>query len=339
LSVYGGIEVNVITFKIGIEYSTARYHYIKRFTGTKWDYLLNLFRVKKLVNMINPDLLHAHYATSNGLMAAFSGFQPLIITGWGSDIFDSPKYFPMRQMLKFSLGKAREVTVLSNITKLEISKYTSNNISIIPFGVDLEKFSKSSENKDEIIKIGTVRTLARKYGVEYLIKAFATLSKNHENIRLEIVGDGDLRLVLEQLSKDLLIENKVVFHGFINQESEFDKYIAILRSFDIFCIPSIQDSETFGVAAVEALACSIPVVATNVGGLPEVVVEGETGFLVPPEDNDSIASAIENLICDPEKRKIMGKKGRKSAEDNFDWKMNVRQMVDLYYETIKKQDL
>lgn len=333
---YSEISLHVISFDRGPKYEGVSYHYLKQFTNSKLDYFINAPRVKKLIAKIQPNVVHAHYATSYGYLGANANFHPLIITGWGADIFDSPKSFLMRRILVESFKKADAITVLSKITKKEIHKLTSKEVELIPFGVDIFKFKNINLPKGHIIRIGTVRTLSEKYGIEYLIRAFANVSQRHNNVRLEIVGDGPLREFLESLTKELKIDNLVTFHGYINQNTEFERYINIMSNFDIFAILSILDSETFGVAAVEASSCGLPVIATNVGGLPEVIDDNITGILVPPKDVSSTAEAIETLVTNDELRLKMGLLGRKKVESEYYWRDNVDKMIELYKRISKK---
>ncbi len=330
IAAYEQIELHVITFDRGVKFLNVTYHSIQKITGTKLDFFLNAPRVKLLIKQINPDVVHGHYATSYGFLSAYSGFHPLIITGWGADIFDSPSSTVMKKILQNSMKKADALTVLSKITQLEMKKLTDKKVELIPFGVDLNKFKPQDKQESDLIRIGTIRTLSEKYGLEYLIRAFAILAPKYKNIHLDIVGDGPQRDFLKELTIDLNVESKVTFHGYVNQNSEFEKYIDLLGNFDIFTILSVIDSETFGVAAVEASACQIPVVASNVGGLPEVIDDQETGIIVPPRDAEKTAEALERLINDKELRLKMGANGRRKVENNYDWKNNVQQMVDLY---------
>jgi glycosyltransferase involved in cell wall biosynthesis len=216
-------------------------------------------------------------------------------------------------------------------------KYRLDEVELVPFGVNTEKFRKNKiYQKDNLIRIGTIRTLSKKYGVEYLIRAFAMLSPKYSNIRLEIVGDGELMKFLDKLSSELNVRDKVTFHGFVSQLSEEEKYHKLLENLDVFVIPSIIDSETFGVAAVEASAYSIPVVASDVGGLPEVVENEHTGLIVPAKDVEKLAIAIEKLILDENLRKTLGKNGRKRVMKYFNWKDNVQQMISIYNALIEK---
>ena len=331
-----GVELHVISFDGGVKFEGVNYHLLRKISGTRIDYLLNVFKVKSYIKNIKPDLIHAHYATSYGFLAAFSGFHPLIITGWGADIFDSPKNPLMKRLLVNSFKKADAISVLSEITRVEIKKLTNKFVHLIPFGVDINKFYPQQLKSENLITIGTIRTRSEKYGVEYLIRAFAIVCKKHQNIQLEIVGDGELRSFLENLTVELGVENKVVFHGYINQNSSFEQYITILQNFDVFAILSILDSETFGVAAVEASACGIPIVATSVGGLPEVIDSEKTGIIVPPKNVQATAIALDRLISDKNLRIEMGKNGRRKVEKNYNWSVNIEQMINLYSQTIEK---
>ena len=327
-----GIELHVISFNRGHQYDGVFYHDLKKITGSKLDFFLNLFHAKRLIRKIKPNLVHAHYATSYGLLGAFSGVHPFMITGWGADIFDSPKHVVMKRILRYSFAKADAITVLSKITQQEMVKLSSKKVSLIPFGVDLNKFTVRPTNQTKEIRIGTIRTLSEKYGVEYLIRAFAQLRLKYDHIYLDIVGDGPLRASLTDLCKDLNVENFVTFHGYVNQNTDDEKYLKLLQGMDIFCILSVIDSETFGVAAVEASASGIPVVATRVGGLPEVIDDGSTGLLVAPRSAEETAIALEKLILDQALREKLGEQGRIKVENFYDWKKNVQQMVSIYRE-------
>lgn len=336
LSKIVGLELHVIAFKRGVEFNHVHYHFLKRHTNNKLDYVLNVPALKELIRKIKPDLLHAHYATSYGFMGSATGFHPCIITGWGADIFDSSKNPVMKMILQRSFRKADAITVLSEITLREMKKLSVKHVELIPFGVDIQLFAPSEKKPDGIFRIGTIRTLTEKYGVEFLIRAFALLHPNYPNVRLEIVGDGKLRSSLEDLAVTLGVKDRIIFHGYINQKSHFQDYYRILSGFDVFCIPSILDSETFGVAAVEACSCGIPVVASRIGGLTEVIEDGITGMLVPAKDHVQISKAIEKLIVDPELKMRMGKEARSRTEAHYNWDESVNKMLSVYKKVLVK---
>lgn len=336
LSQNSEIELHVISPGGGVMFENVRYYRLYPYTRTRLDYILNLGFLKKLLKKIKPDLLHAHYATSYGFMAARTGFHPLVITGWGADIFDSPSNLLMKLMLKYSFAKGDAITVLSKIALREIKKITDKNVLLIPFGVDVQKFCPAGKRDAGKFRIGTIRTLSEKYGVEYLVRAFARVHRNFPDTVLEIVGDGELKPYLQKLCVDLQVQDSVIFYGHINQKTDFEKYYRILSGLDAFAILSVLDSETFGVAAVEASACGIPVIATRVGGLPEVIIDGETGILVAPRNVEETEQAIKKLISDKELRSKMGKAGREHVLKLYDWNESVRRMTEVYKSLVSK---
>ncbi|NFV12586.1 glycosyltransferase family 4 protein [Clostridium sp. FAM 1755] len=300
----------------------------------KISYIKYFNDIKKIIERIKPDVVHAHYATSYGLLGALSGFHPYIISVWGSDVYDFPKgSFMKRKMVEYNLSKADIIMSTSKVMAKETSQYTNKNIEITPFGVNIDKFkpfNNKYEKKDNIV-IGTVKTLEPKYGIEYLIRAFAKVKQRHNNIKLDIAGVGAQKNFLLNLCEELDIKENVEFLGFINQE----KVIEVFNKFDIAVFPSTLDSESFGVAAVEAQACGTPVIVSNVGGLPEATSPNNSSLLVNKKNVDELAAAIEKLIEDDNLRINMGKSGRKFVEDNFNIEDNFNK-VDTIYKYITK---
>ncbi|MCZ6694891.1 MAG: glycosyltransferase, partial [Bacteroidetes bacterium] len=183
--------------------------------------------------------------------------------------------------------------------------------------------SKDKPPEGEIC-MGIVKALEDSYGIEYLIRAFKIVVDKGYDSNLLIVGDGSLRKNLEKLTKTLNLSNAVKFIGRV------DNYTVVeyLQKMDIFVIPSIRES--FGVAAVEASSCAIPVIASKIGGLSEVVIDEKTGFLVAPGDTESIAAKIIKLIEEPLLRQQFGKEGRKFVISNFEWELCASKMEGIY---------
>jgi len=286
----------------------------------------------QLIKEYKPDIVHAHYASSYGLLGALSRFHPFVLSVWGSDVFDFPKISPIhKQIFKFNLKRADKICSTSYVMKDEIKKYTSKDISIIPFGVDLNVFKPMHVHhvfKENSIVIGTVKALEKKYGMEYLIEAFAILHKRmkERSLNLMIVGKGSLSSELKAKAQDLGIESETIFTGYI-PPGEIPFYHNMLT---ISVFPSIDDSESFGVAAVEAMACEKPVVVSNVGGLPEVVEDNVTGLVVPHSNAEKLADAIELLIENEQLRKDLGKQGRQRVEKLYNWDNNLNEMIHTY---------
>ncbi len=299
----------------------------------KINYLLNIPRIRKAVLDFQPDVLHAHYISSYGLVGSLLNFHPFIISVWGSDIFDFPqKSFLHKYTIKYALNKADFILSTSNIMALEVKKYTEKEIYVTPFGVDCERFKPMPElkPKDKII-IGTIKALKPKYGIEYLIRAFKTLVDKYPYLPLElwIGGEGYLKNELEKLTYSLDIGDKVKFLGFIPHD-EVPKYFSM---FTVFV--SVSESESFGVAVLEAEACGIPVVVSNVGGLPEVVKDGETGFIVPPRDPEATVNAIEKILSSEELYRKLSSNARDFVLENYDWKENFKLITEVYQKSCK----
>ena len=298
----------------------------------KWGYIANAPWARKLISDLKPDIIHAHYATGYGTLAALAGFHPTILSVWGSDVFDFPNQSALhRRLLKFNLARADKILSTSHVMAVETAKYTRKPIEVTPFGIDLEQFKPcqvdSLFDASDIV-IGTVKTLEEKYGIEYLIRAFSLLKQAHpeESLKLLIVGGGSQEAYLRGLTRELGIATDTVFTGKV-PHAETPRYHNMLT---VSVTPSILDSESFGVAVLEACACAKPVVVSNVGGLPEVVEDGVNGFVVEPRSPEQTADAIERLLGDQDLRERMGRAGRERVRRLYDWRASVEQMVGIY---------
>lgn len=295
-------------------------------------YLKSYFKIKRLIRKSKPDILHAHYASSYGLLGALTGFHPFIVSVWGSDVFDFPrKSFLHKVVLKYVFRKADKILSTSYVMAKEIKLYSNKEIAVTPFGVDTGKFQPTSYQKifsDESIVIGTIKTLEKKYGIEYLLKSFSIVKYRHPvlPLKLLIVGGGTEEQNLKDLAVKLRIENDTFFAGKIHPDevNQFHSQLAIA------VFPSIYESESFGVAVLESSASGVPVIASNVGGLPEVVKDGITGILVPRADEVALAEAIEKLILNEDLRRKMGRAGREYVIQNYELKSTVEIMKEQY---------
>lgn len=329
---YAG-QSNIVARSLGINAST-----VAKGLGniTKLSYLMKLPLVKREIRSFKPDIVHAHFASSNGLLGSLSNFHPLIVSVWGMDVFDFPEISPLhRALLRFNLSRADRVLSTSVIMARQTNRFTNKPVEVTPFGVDIHQFSPMTRVVHPGIVVGTVKSLEPKYGVEYLLHAFKVLSERNPQLKLNllVVGGGSQHQQLETLAVRLRIRERVTFTGHV-------PYREIARwhnMIDISVFASTSDSESFGVAALEASACGNPVVASNVGGLPEVVEHGVTGFIVPPRDPRRIADAIEKLILDGSLRACMGSAGRQRVKRLFNWEDSVSQMIEIYDSTLHRQ--
>ena len=298
----------------------------------KLFYLFALRRIKEIITLFEPDILHAHYLSSYGFMGALTNFHPYIVSVWGSDIFNFPeKSILHRKVIKYSLQKSEKILSTSQFMALRTNEFTDKKIIVTPFGIDTKNFYLKNVNTQfeaGTIVIGTIKTLEKKYGVEYLIRAFKIVKTRLPAFKLKllIVGGGSLEFYLKELVNNLDLNDDVFFKGYV-QHNEISDYHNII---DIYSAPSIENSESFGVAVLEASACSKPVVVSNVGGLSEVVEDGKTGFVVEKENAGDLADALQKLILDPELRVRLGKNGRNKVLKEFDWQESVKTMLSVY---------
>ena len=326
-----GIDVKVFTFKDHYSEDNAKQvptEILPKVLPGKASYIAAAPALKKMLKEWNPDILHSHFISSYGLLGAIVDYKVHFVSVWGKDIFDFPKKNKLNEKLvRFTLSKATAICSTSHIMAKETNLYTNRPVYVTPFGVDLEKFypKDTDESKEKII-VGTVKALEDKYGIADLVKGFAKFHIEYPNSELLITGDGPQRQEYEQLADELGISNVTTFTGKVpNTEVP-----AIIRSMSIFAVPSTEDSESFGVAAVEAMACGVPVVVSNVGGLPEVVVKDVTGIVTDKESPDQLAAAFIKLAGNNDLRAGMGKAGVAHVKDNYSWVDNANYMLSLY---------
>lgn len=212
-----------------------------------------------------------------------------------------------------------------------------NKIIIHRIGVDLDKFKYSTKRitKDKMVKLLTIGRLVEKKGHIYAINAIAKVVKRFKNIEYTIAGDGPLRQNLEELVSKLNLDIYIKFIGIINDTDALNLY----NISHLFVLPSITakngDMEGTPVVLMEASACGLPVISTYHSGIPEVVIDQKSGYLVPEKDVDALADKIEHLINHPEKWADMGREGRKIVEENYDIKKLNLRLVEIYESCLK----
>ena len=183
-------------------------------------------------------------------------------------------------------------------------------------------------DRDKTILINVAR-LSREKNHALLVRAFSKAVQSCPNLELWLVGDGELRRDIEELVKQLGLEEKVKFFGVRSDVPE------LLSQADIFVLSS--DYEEFGLVVAEAMAAGLPVIATAIGGIPEILEGGRAGILVPPKDVDALAKAIVELARDEKKRAELSDYGRKLVAERFDIRRTVREYEKLYLELLEKK--
>ncbi len=308
-----------------------------RKAGSIWSkagYFFYVGALKKALKKYNPNILHAHYASSYGLIGMLTGFQPFIISVWGADIYDFPQISPIHKfILKKTLSGAGYICSTSHCMKSETLLYTQKGIDVIPFGVGAEFLSV--ENGEESVIgdakiriIGTIKSLEDKYGIDFLIKAFAVVKKELKDceLRLLIVGDGSKKKALKELATKLGISQHVDFKGRVAHH----EIAKMHRQIDVFVGLSVLDSESFGVSLVEAMACGKAVIVSDVEGYKEVLGDPPAGLIVSRKNSTQAAQAISQLIRNPELAKTLGESAARRVSENYRWDQSLDLMEGVY---------
>ena len=245
------------------------------------------------------------------------------------------------------LGRlSTRIVAISKAVKRRFEAVTDpEKVVVIYNGVDTRRFNPSSVDgrairrafsiPEESLVIGTVSQLIPWKGVEYLIRAFHSILKEDPSARLLIAGDEvpssrGYRERLVSLADSCGIGERVIFTGFREDIPR------VMAAMDVFVLPSLR--EALGRVLIEAMAMERPVVATKTGGVPEVVIDGETGILVPPEDHEALRDAIITIARDRDLARRLGKKGRERVERLFTMEGHTRKIQDLYLEILRDHE-
>lgn len=336
-----GHEVHVITQHLVTESFDQGVHlHILPFRGVL-GYFTMAPAVRKLLNEIKPDIVNAHYASGYGTTARIVGYHPWLLSIWGSDVYEFPYKSPLHKwLLKRNLASADAIASTSHCMAGQARSILPSlqKIHVTPFGIDMNSFKPGKVGTlfgSGCLVVGTVKALKEIYGIKYLIEAFSLVVKKYPDLhlRLLIVGEGELDSILKEQVKSLGLTGLVIFTGKVNHQ-DVPQYQNML---DISV--SVSNSESFGVAVIEASACEKPVIVSNVGGLPEVVEDGVTGLVVPPRNPAAVADAIETLILDKELRSRMGELGRIRVSKLYDWDDNMQSMIEVYESLLENKKI
>lgn len=299
--------------------------------------------IVNVVQTFGLDLIHVHYAIPHAYAAYFAkqmliekGINlPVITTLHGTDITlvgNHPAYKPA---VEFSINKSDRVTSVSESLKKETLEFFNiqNEIEVIPNFIDNEQFTPcfncdcrekiATEKEKIIVHVSNLRKVKR---VEDVIKIFYRIQQE-VNSRLIIIGEGPEWDNVSSLIEELGIAHKVKALGKVN-----DLY-NVLCSSDLFLLPS--EKESFGLAALEAMAARVPVISSNAGGIPEVNIDGETGYVLPVGDVEGMADKAIMLLKNNEEL-FRFKENAKLQAIKFDKKSILPMYEDLYYSVLER---
>lgn len=240
----------------------------------------------------------------------------------------------LQKIGRFAMKRAARIRVISHAIFNQVKEQgiLESKIRLVSLRVDLDLFHSQLSTSDVgtggdkvgIIKIGYLGRLVDGKGLEDLLVAMSNIKCQMSNVHLLIFGAGPLEGKLKKIAQDLSIEDKIEWRGFVPYSETPEAFSEI----DIFVYPSWH--EGFGRSIMEAMAMEKAVVATNVGGIPDLVKDGENGFLVPPHRPEMLAEKIEILIENGNLRKKFGEAGRKWVSENFEWNDGIKKFAELF---------
>ncbi len=292
----------------------------------KAAYLLKAPRAVREAQAFKPDLIHVHSATGYGLWALAAAFNPTLISVWGTDVIGFPSNWIKRRLTRTILKQACHITATSEYLAEAAGRIlpaARNHISVIPFGVVVP------EEVEPVRDEGPLRLCFLKvhlpiYGLDVLMRAMADVVQRFPDVHLTIAGEGPETVAVREMAKSLHLDDKVSFVGWLDNS----RIYSFIRKHDLMVMPS--RSESFGVAILEAAACGRATLASGVGGVPEVIVEGRTGMMVPPGDSQALADRIVHLAENRDELKRMGLLAHQFVRDKFAWDKSLDMMASLY---------
>lgn len=287
---------------------------------------------------LNPDILHLHFPYPVGEFSALlSNSNKKIVLTYHSDIIKQKNLlFFYRPFLRMILKRAKAI-IASSPNYLSTSSFLGtfrNKVEIIPFGIDVSFFQKRDERKIKEIREQFGSPLILFVGMFRYYKGLQFLISAAENVKAKflLIGTGEYKSELENQVRKKKLENKIFFLGRVKD----DELPAYYQTSDLFVLPSTHRSEAFGIAQLEAMACGLPVISTELKtGTSFVNIDKITGLVVPPADTESLASALNLLLSDPSLRSKFGEAGKKRVEKHFSKELMSQRIKGVYHKILK----
>jgi glycosyltransferase involved in cell wall biosynthesis len=321
-----GYELHIISLSPGAV-EGAKVHRVSWWPPVKQiGYLAALPRIRLLVRQISPDVLHAHYAVSYGVLGALAGFRPLVIGAWGSDILVIPGSSKVRwAVLLHALFRADLITSLADhITRVLVERGVPPcKIKTIPFGVDTQLFCPLS-NSVRSFDIICTRNFETVYDVGTFLRALPAIIARYPNFTCLLLGDGPLRDSLKRLAAELGVEDNLTWLGWLPPQ-ELAQW---LRQTKVYVSASLSDGTSTALTEAMASGC-FPVVSDIEANRPWIE-HGSSGFLFPPADPGALADCVLEALKSAPLRESALIVNRRKVERDANWHTIMGSVEELY---------
>lgn len=299
------------------------------------------YRLRRILNRIQPDLVHAGPVQQGALLSAIIGFRPLVTMSWGSDLLVDASAGPGRWTASFTLARSTVLlcdceTVRQRAIGLGMP---GDRIVVFPWGVDLDHFSPEQDRslradlgwQDAFVLVST-RAWEPRLGVDVLVDGFVRAAKIQPRCRLLLLNHGSLEHAIRQQLGNAHLMDRVHFAGTVTQ-LELPKYY---RAAD--CYVSASHSDGSSISLLEAMACGLPAIVSDIPGNLEWVRDQLNGWDFADGEPESLAEVIGMASASHELRTEMGKRSRAIAEQRADWQVNSRRMLEAYELAVRLGD-
>ena len=298
--------------------------------------LAGMHRAWRLARRSRFDVVHVHWPMPMALLgwaACRARPTPMVTTFYGIELRWVQSRLPfLRWLVRWAARASAQTVAISSYTARELRKFVDVPIEVIPYTAELPPPDAAApDDRRERLILFVGRLIERK-GVSHLIRALGGV-RQHTAARLIVVGDGPEREGLEQLARDTGVRDAVDFRGRVSDEELRLAYAAA----DAFVLPSVldarQDTEGLGVVLLEAMNYAVPVIASDIGGITDIVEHERTGLLVPPGNEVALGSALLRVLTDPALSRSLGEGGRRRLLGDFSWSHIVDRWEDVYTRT------
>lgn len=350
-----GYDMVLLTYRDSLEQAgpEAKFYDVRNLKGLKIIHrpvlakntLLNFLKrrsdIRAIVNDEKPDVIHAGWIQTSGFLAALSGFHPYLLMPWGSDIIHfSNSSLRNRIVSSFAIGKADMITVDCEYGKRILVRdfgYPADRIVVMPWDVDLSVFNKDNNDRGLKEKLGLggkkvllmMRIFRPEYGIEDFIKALPDVKAGNPDTGALILGYGPIEGNLKKLAGDLGLNDYIHWTGYVPQR-EVVKYINIS---DVYVSTSLRDGSSSSL--LEAMACGLPTVVSDIPGNTEWIEDGVNGVIVERSNPGSIASGLNKLLKDDNLRASMSVNNIKKVKEEADFSKNFKRL-EYMYDTLAK---